>query len=118
MAAIASCQDAAGDLQALRSCLPIGLAAAGCWQLDDGDTALSICSRMWKQSGANGAGMHLCVSAEGALSASVPIVPHPESRLLGISFCAAVATGNFIMTSMVIEFVRSNVFCSFCMSQL
>ncbi len=94
VAATASGQDAASDLQVLRSCLPIGLVVTGCWQFDDGDAALSVCARMWKESAATGTGMHLGVAAGGALSAAVPIVPHPENRLLSICFSSAVATGN------------------------
>ena len=94
VAATASTGDAAGDVQLLRGCLPIGLAISGCWQRDDSSSCLSYCTKMWTESGATGTCMHLGVTESGELSASVPVVSLPESRLFNISFSLAVAKGD------------------------
>jgi hypothetical protein len=94
VAATASTGDAACDVQLLRGCLPIGLAVSGCWQRDDSTAPLSICTTMWAESGATGACMHLGVTASGELTASMPVVLLPQSRLFSVSFSLAVAKGD------------------------
>lgn len=93
VAATASGEDAASDVQLLRASLPIGLVIGGCWQLQDGSNSLAICAKLWKEGGAAGAGVHFGVSAAGELTTAVPVVPRPESLLLNISFSLAVAKG-------------------------
>jgi hypothetical protein len=95
VAATACSQNAANDLLLLRTCLPIGLAVAGCWQCNDGNAPLSLCIKMWEESGASGAGMHVGVSAAGELMPALHVVPRPESRLFHVNFSLAVANGNF-----------------------
>jgi hypothetical protein len=99
VAASAGTQDAASDLQLLRSCLPLGLAVVGCWKLDEGDDALAFCSRMWNTSRASGDGKHLTISATGELKPAVPLMPRPESLLLSISFCLSTVTGTSLQSS-------------------
>ncbi len=95
VAATASGEHAASDVQLLRACLPIGLAIGGCWQLHNGSDSLAICETLWKEGGAAGAGLHFGVSAAGELTTAVPVVARPESLILNISFSLGVAKGSY-----------------------
>ncbi len=103
VAATARGQDAANDVRLLRACLPIGLVVSGCWQLREGDDALSGCARMWRESGATGAGVHLGLTDAGELAAEIPDVPSPSNRLLSICFSLATTAGDSLLSQMVIQ---------------
>jgi hypothetical protein len=98
VAATARGKDAASDVQLLRACLPIGLVVSGCWQLHDGDDALSGCSRMWHASGASDLGYHLGLTAAGGLATDISVVPIPESRLLNICYSLSVTSGHPLLS--------------------